>query len=219
MTRRSRGRILDTRQLEHRLHAEHQRKVQVPPHHIIGRLATSSQARLDGTSPVGVYFRQEGLRLTSFEPFLADVSYRPFRTKTQQNNLDIRDVKNRIYKLGGVSARRVTVQRTSLRLSRLTLSREGLEAYLLLSYVDHALDKNGHDVTEQLYEHHDVLVTEFGDADYVDPVLHFGVVVGHRGIGASGWLEDYLPGELEGFVPERIGLPPVSLVELPRLPD
>ncbi len=104
-------------------------------------------------------------------------------------------------------------------MSRLALPRKELEACLLLSYVDHALDKKGHDVTEQLYAQHDLLVTEFGDADYADPVLHFGVVTGNHGIGASGWFEDYLPSELESVIPKRITLPPVSLVKLPRLPD
>ena len=219
MTRISRARPLDARRLERRLHAEYHKTVEIPRRHIIGRLAAGTQAQLDTASPLGIYFNQEGLGLSLFDPFLAEVGYRPFRTRTEQDGLDKRSIADRINDLGGISIQAVTVQRTDLRLSRLTLSKRGVEAYLLLSYVDHALDKKGRDVTEQLYTHHDLLVTEFGNPDYVDPVLHFGVVTGHGGMGAGGWFEDYVPGELDSVIPERITLPPVSLVKLPRLPD
>ena len=219
MDRTARGRSLNTRRLERVLHDQYRKALEIPKRHIIGRMATGAQAQVSTESPVGVYLAQEGLRLSLWEPFLAEVGYRPFRDKTEQASIDKRTVTDRITELGGVSIRPITVHRTSLRLSRLTSVRQGAEAFLLLGYVDTALDKKGRDVTEQLYEHHDALVAEFGDEGYVDPVLHFGTLTCPHGVGTRDWLEDHLPAELEAVVPGRVVLPPVSLVRLPRLPD
>ncbi len=101
MTRISRFRPLNARRLEHRLHAEYHKTVEIPRHHIIGRMAVGFQAQLDAASPLGVYLNQEGLGLSLFDPFLAEVGYRPFRTKTEQNNLDTRSIAGRIDDLGG----------------------------------------------------------------------------------------------------------------------
>lgn len=201
-------------------HAEYRRSNEIPKYHIIGRMAVNAQVQFDvASSALETYFTQEGLDLSLLGSYLAEVGYRPFRKRIEQGGLDRLRVESRISDLGGVSARAINAYRTDLHLSKLTSTGRGKEVYQVLGYIDHALDNGGRDVTVELYEHHDELTREFGNKDYPDPVLHLGFITCSPGVGTNDWFKDCLPVELEKVVPDHIRLPPVSLIELPRLPD